>query len=110
MESAPSAVQKMLGGSFSYLEEGTFDRATKVFRWKSTPSALAEKVKTGGTVRAEPAGPGQVRRICDFQYEAKIFGIGGVVESVIEKGLRGGWNKSADFLNGWLAARKHEGS
>jgi hypothetical protein len=99
---APAPVAKVMGSSFSYIEEGTFDRATKVYRWKSTPSQMAEKVKTTGEVRAEPAGEGKVKRISVFHYEAKIFAIGGLVESSIEKSLRSGWEKSAAFFNEWL--------
>jgi hypothetical protein len=105
---APGAVQKALGSSFSYLEEGTLDKTTKVYRWKSTPSTLAEKVTTEGTVRAEPGGAGNVRRLCDFRYEARIFGIGGLLESALEKSLKNGWDRSAGFFNQWLADKKHE--
>jgi hypothetical protein len=99
---APAPVAKVLGSSFSYIEEGTFDRASKIYRWKSLPNQMADKVKTYGEVRAEPAGEGKVKRISEFHYEAKIFAIGGVVESSLEKSLRSGWDKSAVFFNDWL--------
>jgi hypothetical protein len=102
---APAPVAKVLGSSFSYIEEGTFDRAAKVYRWKSIPSQMADKVKTDGEVRAEPAGDGKVRRISSFRYEAKIFAIGGLVESSLEKSLRSGWDKSAVYMNEWLKKR-----
>lgn len=103
---APGPVAKALGSSFSYTEDGTFDKASKVFSWKTTPSSLADKVKTEGTVRVEPAGEGKVRRVCEFHYEAKVFGIGGLLESSLEKNLRGGWDKSAEFMNRWLKEKK----
>ncbi len=99
---APGPVAKALGSSFSYVEDGTFDKAAKVLRWKTTPSAMADKVTTRGTIKAEPAGDGKVRRVSDFEYEAKVFGIGGIIESAFEKSLRSGWDKSAEFLNRWL--------
>jgi Protein of unknown function (DUF2505) len=102
---APAPVAKVLGSSFSYVEEGTFDRAAKIYRWKSIPSQMAEKVKTDGDVRAQPAGDGKVTRLSKFNYEAKIFAIGGLVESSIEKSLRSGWDKSAVFFNDWLKKR-----
>jgi hypothetical protein len=102
----PGPVAKVLGSSFSYVEEGTFDRATKRYKWKSIPSQMGDKVKTEGVVHCEPAGDGKVKRVSAFSYEAKIFGIGGVVESSLEKSLRSGWDKSAAFLNEWLKEKK----
>ena len=99
---APAPVVKVLGASFSYTEEGTLDKSAKIFRWKSIPSTSADKVQTQGTVRAEAAGEGKVRRISDFNCEVKVFGIGGMIESALEKNLRHGWDKSAVFMNDWL--------
>ncbi len=102
---APGPVVKALGSSFSFTEDGTFDKTTKVFSWKSTPSSMADKMKTEGTVRVEATGEGKVRRVCEFHYEAKVFGISGLLESSLEKSLRSGWDKSADFMNRHLKGK-----
>jgi len=102
--SMPGPVAKLLGDNFRYTEEGTFDKATKVFRWKMIPSTLADKIKTGGAVRIEPIGDNKVRRIADLEVEAKIFGVGGLMESSAEKQLREGWDQSAVFMNKYLAS------
>ena len=73
-----------------------------------TPSTLAEKLKNEGTMRIEPIGEDRVRRIADIVVEAKIFGIGGLMESTTEKELRNGWDKSADFMKKWLADPSHK--
>ncbi len=99
----PGPVAKLLGSNFVYTEEGTFDRATKIWRWKMTPSALADKMRNEGTLRIEPIGDQKVRRIADIIIEAKIFGIGGMIESSAEKQLREGWEDSAKFMNKYLA-------
>ena len=103
---APGPVAKVLGNSFSYVEDATFDKASKVLTWKTTPSSMADKVTTKGTIKAEPAGEGKVMRLSEFHYEAKVFGIGGLLESAFEKSLRSGWDKSAEFLNRWLKEHK----
>src|SRR5579859_6537144 len=36
----PGPVKKVIGDSLSYLEEGTFDRASKRYTFKVTPSTL----------------------------------------------------------------------
>jgi len=99
----PGPVAKLLGSSFRYVEKGSMDKAKKLWVWKLTPSTLADKLRTEGTVRIEPVGDTKVRRIAEMTVEAKIFGLGGLMESSAEKQLRDGWDKSAVFMNKWLA-------
>jgi hypothetical protein len=100
----PGPVAKLLGSNFVYTEEGTFDRATSVWTWKMTPSALADKMRNEGSLHLEPIGDHKVRRVASIIIEAKIFGIGGMIESSAEKQLREGWEDSAKFMNKYLAA------
>ena len=102
----PGPVAKLLGASFTYTEDGTFDKASKVWRWKTMPSSMGDKVKSSGTVRVEPRGAGKCRRICDFDFEAKVFGLGGIIEGALEKNLRAGWDKSAEWMNRHFAENK----
>jgi hypothetical protein len=103
----PAAVTKLLGsGNFGYLEEGSLDKATKIWRFKITPTKLADKMKNEGTVRIESAGAGKIRRVVDLVIEAKMFGVGGMIESAAEKSMREGWDKSAVYMNDWLAKKK----
>jgi hypothetical protein len=98
----PGPVLKLLGPGFKYVEEGRFDRATKRWNFKMTPSVLHSKLHNTGTMRIEPAGEGRVRRIAEITIEAKIFGVGGLIESSAEKNMRHGWDNSAIFMNRWL--------
>jgi hypothetical protein len=100
----PRPVAKLLGARFSYTEEDTFDKATKVWRWKVTPSTLADKVRHEGSVRAEPIGSSKVRRIVDIVLEAKVFGVGRLIESSVGKQIRESWEKSATVTNDWVRA------
>ena len=50
----------------------------------------------------EPAGDGKVRRVSDASIEAKVFGLGGVLEGTAEKEVRDGWDKEAVFMNRWV--------
>ncbi len=43
-----------------------------------------------------------VRRIAEITIEAKIFGLGGLIEGTTEKQMRDGWDKSAVFMNKYL--------
>jgi hypothetical protein len=102
----PGPVAKLLGSSFGYVEEGRFDKATKVWKFKVIPSTLADKMRNEGSVRLEPAGEGKVRRVVELIIEAKIFGVGGMLESTAEKSMKDGWEKSAVYMNDWLAKKK----
>ena len=98
----PKAVAKVLGDSFGYEEEGRFDPASKTWKFEMHPNTLAGKLINKGWVRCEPAGEGKCRRVAELEMEAKIFGVGGLLESTTEKEMRAGWEKSASFMNRWL--------
>ena len=102
----PGPVAKLFGSNFSYDEEGSFDRATQIWRWKLKPSSMADKLRTEGVVRVEAIGDSKVRRVAEIEVEAKIFGVGGLIESTAEKQLREGWDSSAVYMNKHLAAAK----
>jgi hypothetical protein len=103
---APAVVQKLLGSNFKYMEEGRLDKKTGLWTFKIIPSTLADKMKTEGTVKLEKAGEGKVRRIVDITIEAKVFGLGGILEGTAEKQFKDGWEKSAEFMNKWVADKK----
>jgi hypothetical protein len=99
----PGAVSKVLGPGFGYTEEGRFDKAKKTYKFVIKPTTLADKLKNEGTVRAEAIDGGKrTKRIVDVVVEAKVFGVGGMIESATEKGTKEGWTKGAQFLNDWL--------
>jgi hypothetical protein len=102
----PGPVQKLIGPGFRYTEEGALSKSERVWRWKMIPSTLADKLFTSGTIRVEPVGDAKVRRVADMSIEAKIFAVGGLIESTAEKQMRDGWDRSAVFMNKWLVDHK----
>ncbi|MFO0620352.1 MAG: DUF2505 domain-containing protein [Polyangia bacterium] len=102
----PGPVAKLLGPGFRFTEDGTFDKTTKLWKFKMTPSTMADKLRQEGSMRIEPIGDSKVRRIAELSIEAKIFGLGGLIESTTEKQLREGWDKSAVFFNRYLQSKK----
>ena len=99
---APAAVVKLLGSSFGYDEEGRFNKATKTHKFVIKTNVMTEKLKNEGTVKCEPRGEGKSLRVVEIIAEAKVFGLGGVIESSFEKSFKTGWQKSADFINKWV--------
>jgi hypothetical protein len=101
----PRPVAKLLGPGFAYTEESRFDKRTKVWRSHMTPSVLADRLGSDSVVRVEPIGEQRSRRICELSVEARIFGLGGLVESSLEKTMRDAWAKGADYMNAQLEKR-----
>ncbi len=99
----PGALAKLLGDSFGYEDRGSLDAATNTFRWKMTPNTLGDKLFTEGTVRVEPAGDGKIRRVSEATIEAKVFGLGGMLEATTEKEIREGIEKEVRYMQRWLA-------
>lgn len=99
----PKPVMKILGDSFGYEEEGRLDVDKNEWHWKMIPNTMREKLKTEGLVRVEPAGEGKCRRTDEVSMEAKIFGIGGLIESSTEKEIRSAWAKEAAFFKRYIA-------
>lgn len=99
----PGAVKKVLGDSFGYEEDGTWNRASKIWTWIMIPNKLQGKLSNKGKVTIEKVGDDKVRRIAEIEIEAKIFGVGGMIEKTSEQQMTDGWNKSAVFMNKWIA-------
>jgi hypothetical protein len=100
--SVPAPIAKLMGASFRFSEEGTFDKATRTWRWKMIPSALSSKVRVEGKLVAVPAGDGKVRREIEIDIEAKVLMLGGLIEDTFRKQLTEGWEKGAKVQNEWL--------
>lgn len=107
----PGPLQKLIGDSFAYEEHGTLDRGKGEWTWRMVPPAKRdpnskprkELVSTSGTIRVEAEGEGQCRRSDEVTVEAKLFGLGGLIESTVEKEIRSSWSKEFAFLRRWLA-------
>lgn len=99
----PKPVMKVLGDSFGYEEEATLDRDKNLWEWKIIPNTMANKLFTRGSIRIEAAGEGKCRRTDECTMEAKVFGVGGLIESSTEKEIRSAWDREAVFLKKYLA-------
>ncbi|HEV7554345.1 MAG TPA: DUF2505 family protein [Kofleriaceae bacterium] len=100
----PGPVAKLFGHRFGYLEAGRFDKPTQVWTSTTTPNMLQGKLHTRTIVRVEPAGDARCKRIIELEIEAKVFAIGGLVESSLENNLRTGWAGVLAYMNKRLAS------
>ncbi|MFN7699286.1 MAG: DUF2505 domain-containing protein [Deltaproteobacteria bacterium] len=102
---APAVVQKLVGGSISYVEQGRFDPASRIWTYDITLSKLADKVRIGGKFWVEPRGDKRIERICEVDISVNIFGVGGIVEKFVESETRDSYEKATVFTNDWI--KKH---
>jgi len=100
----PGPVAKLFGNGFGYLEAGSFDKKTQIWKSQTTPNMLKGKLRSESVVRCEPNGDKRCRRICELMVEANVFAIGGLVESSFEKNMRAGWAGTLAFMNQQIAA------
>ncbi len=103
---APPVVMKLVGGSLSYNETGRFDPATKKWKYSIKLDKLADKVAIDGEFWVEPRGDDKVERLCKVTIDVKIFGVGGVVESFVEKKTRDDYEKAAKFTVDYIKNMK----
>lgn len=102
----PGPVEKLLGKNFGYVEEGSWDAASGVYRYTMIPNVLADKMHNSGSVRVEPLGEHRCRRVVDVTSKVNIFGLGGVIESIAEKAFRDNWRKSAEYMTEFCARKR----
>lgn len=99
----PAAVAKLLGPKLGYTERATYDEAQQTWTYKHLLNVLTEKILMGGEVTIEPLGDDRCTRVAKMSVEVKIFGVSGLVEKAAEKNMRDGWERSAQWINRWLA-------
>jgi hypothetical protein len=94
----PGPVAKIIGDSFSYVEEGSYDPKTQRYSFKVIPSTMTDKTKTTGESWAESSGGKNI--LCTrLNVEVKIFMVGGMVEEKILKDFRTSFDTAAPFIN-----------
>ena len=100
----PGFVMKVLG-DISFEQELNLDREAGVMRWTLRPSRLADRMRESGLVRCDAVGDDRCRRRVTIELEAKIFGVGSLIEANAEKTHREMWAQRARFTNDWLRKR-----
>jgi hypothetical protein len=101
----PGPVKKVLGDRLSYVEEGSFDKKTKRYSFKVTPSSLAEKTKVNGEMWCEKKGDRKVTRVCRISVEVKVMVVGRMVEDRILNDLKASYEEGTAFTNRWIAEK-----
>ena len=98
----PGVVKKVIGDSLKYVEDGTFDKKTKRYTFKVTPSVLTDKTKVAGEMWVEKLGDKKIARFTKISVEVKVFAIGGKIEDSILSDLKTSYDKGTAFTNEYI--------
>lgn len=98
----PSLLKRVIGDGIMYEEAGRFDPATKHWSYTITPNRMPDRMTTRGEYWVESRGEKKIERICTVELEARIFGVGGALESFIEKQTRTAYETTMRFTNQYI--------
>ncbi|MEB2310643.1 MAG: DUF2505 domain-containing protein [Sorangiineae bacterium] len=98
----PGPLKKLIGDGLGYRESGRFDKQRRRFEVSITPNKLADKITITGVLRTEPTSDGKCRRIYEGSVEARVFGVGGMIEKRVISDVEQNYAKAAAFTNQYL--------
>lgn len=98
-DNLPGFIKKLVGDSFGYVEERTYEKGSDRARSVMVPTTMADKLHMSYEMRVVPDGQGACRRIMDWTIEVKIFAIGGQIEKFAGGEVERGVENSARFYN-----------
>lgn len=101
-QKAPTIIQKIIRGKFSYIEEGIFSKKEKIYRFTIIPSIKAEKINISGEVTVVSEGEGSITRTINLDLKTDIFGIGGQIEKFVGGEINKGYDSSYGFTLKWI--------
>jgi hypothetical protein len=102
----PGPVQKLLKGGLGYREELVFDAAKGEATFQYRFNQLTDRLVMSGRMTTEKTLDGRTRRHTTVHFEAKVFGVGGLVEKAAERVTRDTWEKSAAYTRQWIARHR----
>ena len=101
----PGPMKKVLGDKFSYVEEGTYDRATHRYTFQVIPSLLADKGRIAGELASQKLGDKKIVRTAKIHVEVKVFMIGSLMEQQILNDLRHSYDEARKFTGTFITEK-----
>ena len=102
MGEVPGPIKKLLSDGVAYQESGVLDRAAQRYRLQVTPRSLASKTTISGEMFTTPLAERSCRRTYIARVEARVFGVGGMIEDRLLADIERSYAKSALFTNRWI--------
>lgn len=102
----PGALKKLLSEGAAYEERGVVDRAQQRYRLEVTPRSLASKLSISGELFTTPIDERSCRRTYVARVEARVFGLGGMIEDRLLHDIERSYVKAASFTNRWISEHR----
>jgi hypothetical protein len=101
----PGPLKKLVGDGVKYREEGVFEKTPRLYRMKIVPNKLADKLALNGEIQVVADGEARCKRVFLFHAEAKVFGVGGLLEKRLLEDTQKSQIISAEFTNRYIAEK-----
>jgi Protein of unknown function (DUF2505) len=101
----PAPLKKLLSSGAGYEERGVVDLKAQRYRLEVTPRSLASKLTIQGELFTTPLGEHSCRRTYVARVDARVFGLGGLIEDRLLADIEKSYAKAALFTNRWIADR-----
>jgi hypothetical protein len=99
----PAPLKKLLSSGAGYEERGVVDLQAHRYRLEVTPRSLASKLTIQGELSTTPAGEHSCLRTYVAKVDARVFGLGGLIEDRLLSDIERSYTKAAAFTNRWIA-------
>jgi len=100
----PSTLKRLLSEGAGYTERGVLNRAENRYRLEVTPRSLGSKLTITGELLTSPLGERSCRRTYIARVEARVFGVGGLIEQRLLDDIERSYVKAATFTNRWISS------
>jgi len=101
----PSPLKRLLSEGLGYEERGVLDKKAQRYRLEVTPRSLASKLTITGELTTKPLTERSCSRLYVARAEARVLGLGGMIEQRLLDDIEKSYNKAATFTNRWIAER-----
>lgn len=98
----PGPLKKLIGDSVRYRERGEYDAVRRHYRVDVVPGTLADKVTVRGEITCLKLADARCRRIFTGHVEARIFGVGSLLERRIASELERSYEAGARFTGEYV--------
>lgn len=94
----PGPLRSLIGEGLSYRELGRYDAKRRRYAVKAKSAKLGDRLVVEGELYTEAIDADRCRRIFTVRVEAKIFGVGGLLEKRVLADLEQNYSASAKFI------------
>lgn len=105
----PGALKKLLSDGAAYEERGVVDRGRQRYRLEVKPRSLSSKLSISGELYTTPIDERSCRRTYVARVEARVFGLGGMIEDRLLHDIERSYVKAAAFTNRWIDEHQLQG-